>query len=73
MIKTAALSLAILAAGTLPTLAATHYYVAHEANSMKCSVVSKRPDGKMMIAVGGAHKTKALADTAMTSAPACKM
>jgi hypothetical protein len=72
MIKRTALSIAILAIGVTPTLAATHYYVEHAANDTKCSVVSKRPDGKTAMAVGAAHKTKALAEAAMKSAAECK-
>jgi hypothetical protein len=73
MIKLPALSIAILALGTLPALAASHYYVEHGGNGTKCSVVTKRPDGKMSMAVGGAHKSKAAAESAMMSSAACKM
>jgi len=45
--------------------------VEHAANSNKCSVVSKRPDGKNAMAVGSAYKTKALAEAAMKTASAC--
>jgi hypothetical protein len=72
MIKKTALTIAILAIGAVPTMAATHYYVVHPHDSAKCSVVSKHPDGKMEMMVGGAHKTKALAESAMMSSPACK-
>ncbi len=71
MIRKIALSIAILAFGVAPALAASHYYVEHTPNGNKCSVVSKRPDGKSAMAIGSAHKTKALAEAAMKSAPAC--
>jgi len=72
MIRKIALSVAILAFGVAPALAASsHYYVEHAPNSNKCSVVSKRPDGKAAMAVGSAHKSKALAEAAMKSAAAC--
>ncbi|CCM76421.1 hypothetical protein [Rhizobium mesoamericanum] len=73
MIRKIALSVAILAFGVAPALAASshRYYVEHAPNSNKCSVVSKRPDGKAAMAVGGAYKTKALAESAMKSAAAC--
>lgn len=72
MIRKIALSVAILAFGVAPALAASrHYYVEHSPNNSKCSVVSKRPDGKTAMAIGGAHKTRALAEAAMKSASAC--
>jgi len=72
MIKRTALSIAILAIGVSPTLAATHYYVEHAANDTKCHVATKRPDGKTAMAVGTAHKTKAMAEAAMKAAAECK-
>jgi len=40
---------------------------------MKCSVVDKKPDGKMMLDVGKASfSTKAAAEAAMDAVPECK-
>jgi hypothetical protein len=73
MIIRTALSIAVLVFGALPALAATHYFVANGQNSSKCGFVSKRPDGKMAMAVGGAHTTKASAESATTSSASCKI
>lgn len=52
--------------------AATEYYVQHQSGVAKCTVTTKKPDGKMEIQVGDAHKTKAAAEAAMKTAADCK-
>ncbi len=64
---------ALIAGFATPTLAATAYYVAVDAKTHKCSVVTKKPDGKVMIVVGTAsYPTKVLADAALKAAAECK-
>jgi hypothetical protein len=65
--------LGILAAFVTPSLAATEYFVAQDAKTKKCSVVEKKPDGKVMMEIGKAsYKTQAEADAAMKAATECK-
>jgi hypothetical protein len=62
-----------LAAFTVPALAATSYYVAQNATSKKCEVVSKKPDGKTWMMIGGkAFTSKAEATTALKADKDCK-
>jgi hypothetical protein len=43
---------AIVASLAAPALAETHYYVAQDPATNKCSVVSRKPDGKTLLEVG---------------------
>lgn len=71
MIKKLSMIGAALVLSFAPALAA-EYHVVHEANSKKCEITEKKPDGKMWMAVGHAHKTMAGAEAAMKAAPECK-
>jgi hypothetical protein len=56
-----------------PAAAMTEYYVAKGATTKKCSVVSKKPDGKTMMIVGSAmYKSKSDATKAMKASADCK-
>jgi hypothetical protein len=67
---TAAVLVAFTGAGYAAT--ATSFWVAQDAKTKKCEVVTKKPDGKTLIEVGKVHyKTQAAADTAMKSAKEC--
>ena len=60
MIRTYLLTCLSIAAFTAPVAAATEYYVAQDAATKKCSIVTKKPDGKKMMDVGMMmYKTKA--------------
>ena len=63
----------VLAALSLPALAATQYYIAKDVATKKCTVVDKKPDGKTAMMVGkAAYVSKADADAAMKKAADCK-
>jgi hypothetical protein len=58
---------------TAPVAAATEYYVAQDTATKKCSIVTKKPDGKKMMDVGMMmYKTKADAEKAMKASAGCK-
>ena len=58
---------------SVPAFAATEYYVAQDAKTMKCTAVDAKPDGKTMMMVGtAAYKTKADADAAIKADKTCK-
>ena len=60
------LTVALAASFAAPAFAATSYYVAQDATSHKCSVTTKKPDGKKVLMIGtSSYKTKAEATTAM--------
>ena len=71
MVKKLTLSAAAFILAFSPAFAA-EYHVAKEASTNKCEVTEKKPDGKMWMAVGKTHKTKAEAEAAMKAAPECK-
>ncbi len=63
----------LLVAGLVTPALAADYYVAQNANTHKCSVIGKKPDGKAMIQVstsGFKNKTEAL--KAMRDLSECK-
>jgi hypothetical protein len=67
------LAAALVAAFTVPSFAATSYYVAQDAKTHKCSVVTTKPDGKAAMMIGTAgYATQAAADAAMKTAKECK-
>jgi len=73
MFRRTIIALATLSLCSLPAFAATEYWVAKSANTKKCEVVTKKPDGKTLIEVGMAvHKNKKEAEAAMKSAAECK-
>lgn len=67
------LATAVIVAFTVPSLAATTYYIGQDTKSNKCSVVTKKPDGGKMMQVGpDSYKTKSEAEAALKDAPECK-
>jgi hypothetical protein len=63
----------IVAGFAAPAFAASSYYVAQNANTHKCSVVGKKPDGKSMIQIStSTFKSKAEALKAMKDLSECK-
>ncbi len=64
----------LLVAGLVaPAFAASTYYVAQSATTHKCSVISKKPDGKSMMLVGTeTFKTKFDAAKALKGMSECK-
>ena len=66
------LAAALVAAFAAPSFAATSYYVAQDAKTHKCSVVTTKPDGKATVMIGtAAYTTEAAANTAMKADKAC--
>ena len=76
MIHKILVSSLILAAFSIPTIAATaaaEFYVAQDAKTHKCLVSDKKPDAKLMMDVGTkAYATKGDAEIAMSKLKACK-
>jgi hypothetical protein len=78
MVRKYLLAGAIIAAFTVPSVAATMaaatWYVAQDAKTKKCSVTTKKPDGTKMIMIGketDTYKTKADATKAEKAAAEC--
>ena len=64
---------ALLIAGLATPALAAEYFVAQNTNSHKCSIVSKKPDGRTLTMVGfEGYKTRAAAEAAMKSLSECK-
>jgi hypothetical protein len=56
-----------------PAFAAATYYVAQNNSTHKCSIVSKKPDGKTLTMLGTeAFKTKSAAESALKGMTECK-
>ena len=73
MIGKIVIAASVVAAFSMPAVAATKYWVAKDAATHKCSVVETQPDGKKMMEVGKAsHASKAEAEKAMKEAADCK-
>jgi hypothetical protein len=73
MFRRIVITVATLSLCSLPAFAATEYWVAKNASTNKCEIVSKKPDGKKLIEIGIiAHKNKKEAQAAMKSASECK-
>jgi hypothetical protein len=63
----------LLVAGMATPALAAQYFVAQSATTHKCSVTSKKPDGKSMMAVGtDTYKSKPDAMKAMKGMAECK-
>ena len=68
------LATALVVAFAVPSFAATSYYVAQDAKTHKCSVVTTKPDGKTAMMIGTAgYTTEAAATTVMKADKACAM
>lgn len=69
MLLKTSLGVALVAALTVPAFAA-QYYVAQDAKTMKCEVVTKVGNG--WSALGGAHMSRSEANKALRADKACK-
>ena len=73
MIRKAAIASALVAIFTMPAVAATEYWVAKDAATKKCEVVSKKPDGRKLTDAGNkTYTSKANAEKALKELAACK-
>ena len=74
MYRTYLLTAVLVAAFAAPSFAATSYYVAQDAKTHKCSVVTAKPDGTTMVMIGtAAYSSKTAANTAMKATKECTM
>lgn len=64
----------LLVAGFVtPAFAAAEFYVAQNNSTHKCSIVSKKPDGKTLTMLGSeGFKTRSAAESALKSMSECK-
>jgi len=63
----------IVAGLATPAFAASEYYVAQNNSTHKCSIVSRKPDGKSLIMLGSeGFKTKSAAESALKGMTECK-
>jgi len=63
----------LLIAGMATPALAAEYYVAQNASSHKCSIVSHKPDGKTLTMLGNeGFKTKSEAQNALKGMSECK-
>lgn len=73
MIRKVLVAASVVALVSMPAFAATQYWVAQDATTKKCSVVSTKPDGKKMTDAGTkAYTSQANADKAMKLLKDCK-
>jgi hypothetical protein len=73
MINKVVIVAALITAVSSPSFAAKDYWVAKNAATHKCEVVSKKPDGtKMMNAGNKMYTTMTSAENAMKAMAACK-
>jgi hypothetical protein len=73
MIRKVLVTASIAALFSMPAFAATQYWVAKDATTKKCSVVSTKPDGKKMTDAGTkAYTSQANADKALKLLKDCK-
>ena len=64
---------AALVAFTIPSMAATDYFVAKNTTTKKCEITEAKPDGKALMMIGkAAFKAKADAEIALKAAADCK-
>ena len=73
MIRKVAIAGALVAAFSIPAFAATEYWVAKDAATKKCEVVTKKPDGTKLTDAGNkTYAHKADAEKALKELAACK-
>lgn len=73
MLNKTYLTLAAMVFSISPALAATQYYVAQDAKTHLCKVVTSKPDGKSSMVVGPvAYSSQTAADAALKAAKECK-
>jgi hypothetical protein len=63
----------LLIAGLSTPALAAEYYVAQNTSNHKCSIVARKPDGKILTMLGAeGFKTKSAAESALKGMPECK-
>ncbi|WP_245468808.1 MULTISPECIES: hypothetical protein [unclassified Mesorhizobium] len=68
-----AIAAGVISQFIVSAFAATEYWVAKDAVSKQCEVVTKKPDGTLVIPLTKTrYKTEAEANAAMTKMPSCK-
>ncbi|KRB23180.1 MULTISPECIES: hypothetical protein [Mesorhizobium] len=73
MIRKIAIASALVAIFSIPAFAATEYWVAKDATTKKCEVVTKKPDGTKLTDAGNkTYASKANAEKALKELAACK-
>ncbi len=73
MVRKIAIATALIAAFSIPAFAATEYWVAKDAATKKCEVVTKKPDGTKLIDAGKKiYASQANADRALKELADCK-
>ena len=73
MVREVAIAVALLTQFTVSAFAATQYWVAKDAVSKQCEVVTKKPDGTLVIDLAKTiYKTEAEANNALKKMPSCK-
>jgi hypothetical protein len=72
MIRKIAVATALISQFTVSAFAA-EYWVAKDAVSKQCEVVTKKPDGTLVVDLAKTtYKTETQANAAMTKMPSCK-
>lgn len=73
MIRKVLVAASVVTLLSMPAFAATQYWVAKDATTKKCSVVSTKPDGKKMTDAGTkAYDSQGNAEKAMKLLKDCK-
>jgi hypothetical protein len=73
MIRKVTIATALIAAFSIHAFAATEYWVAKDAATKKCEVVTKKPDGTKLIDAGKkTYTSQANADRALKELADCK-
>ena len=73
MVREVAIAVALLTQFTVSAFADTQYWVAKDAVSKQCEVVTKKPDGTLVIDLAKTiYKTEAEANSALKKMPSCK-
>jgi hypothetical protein len=73
MIRKCAIATALITQLTASAFASTEYWVAKDAVSKQCEVVTKKPDGTLVIDLAKTtYKSEAEANDAMKKMPSCK-
>jgi hypothetical protein len=73
MIRKCAIAIALISQFPVSAFAATEYWVAKDAVSKRCEVVTKKPDGTLVIDLAKrTYKSDAEANAAIKKMPSCK-
>jgi hypothetical protein len=73
MVREVAIATALIVQFTVSAFAATEYWVAKDAVSKQCEVVTKKPDGTLVIDLAKTtFQSEAEANNALKKMPSCK-